>query len=197
MNVGSVLHRRPVDVWRRRLCLVPASAWRRHRARPQPRQGGGSPARQSRRGSRRSHGGGMDASHGRQHRARGAAQADNRPCRSADQRVSHSCAEFHRHHDVRRLAAGRASPPARAAAPEGAVRQRTAVVRPAGSARAGDDRAVQRGDGAREVRDEQARADLYPLQRSRVERSRHAEEPEGGAHSPDAQLGHVARRVSA
>ena len=153
--------------------------------------------REHRRPCGRSHGRRMDAAHGRQHRARRAAQADYRSRRSSDGRFPHSYAEFHRHHDVRRLAAGRASPPARAAASQGALHQRTPVVRPAGASRAGDHRALQRSDVAREARDEQAGADLHPVQRSRPEGARVAEEPEGGAHPPDAQLGHVAGGVSA
>ena len=59
--------------------------------------------------------------HGRQHRARRPAQAET-DLAIFDDQFPHSYAEFHGHHDVRRLAAGRASPSARSAASQGALR---------------------------------------------------------------------------
>ena len=92
---------------------------------------------------------------------------------------------------------GRTAPPAGTAAPERAVHQRTAVVRPACAARGRYHLAVQGSDIARKARAQQAGSNLYPAQRSGAAGPVHVEELEGSARPSDAELWDFAQAVSA
>ena len=93
--------------------------------------------------------------------------ADLRSARAAGHRLSHSHARSRRRVDGRVGAEGRDPPLAIAAAPQGALSERAAVVWAADHARGRHDRALQRVAESREVRPQQAGADLHPDGRHR------------------------------
>ncbi len=131
----------------------------------------------------------------RRRHSRRAADADVRSARAAGHRLSYSHARSRRRVDGRLGTEGRDPPLAIAAASEGALSERAAVVRPAGDARCRHDRALQRVDGAREVRPQQAGADLHPDGR-RGGQAPHVSRPAGNAAASDALAGRLRSRRS-